>query len=986
MKTKIIYALLLFPFIIFAQERIITGNVSSVDGMPLPSVNVINRTATTGVITDFDGNYSINASQNDVLSFSYIGLKSLDVTVGASDVINVTLEEDAEALGEVVVIGYGAAQKRDLTGSITSIKSEEILKQPAMTPTQSLQGKASGVQIISSGAPGSSPIVRIRGTGTVLGGRNPIYVVDGIISERIDNINSNDIVSMDILKDASSLAIYGSRGANGVIIVTTKSGKEGKMKIDLSSYYGFKTVLKKVNMADSESFVTYSNLAYGTNRFSDNQQYDTDWFDEITRTGTVMNHNISISGGSEQVKAFFSANLFEEEGILKGNDFNRLNLRNKVDYEMSPKLTFGHTISLSLNNATPKPFSAFTNAYKQSPLVPVRYADGVFEGRYGVPFDATGAQYNNVANPVSQLNLSDEKVKELIVQGNFSAAYKILDNLIFSTSFGIETGYGKKYNFNNSLEGFLAGDPNREVADFESPNLNTLTVEKNDYYNWIYDAFLTYDNSFADLHNYKIVLGTTTEKGQSEFLKGSRNNVPNNSDLFSLNNGDPGTDVASSEKSNLKTLRSYFARASYDYDRKYLLTATIRRDGSSVFANKDKNWGNFPSFGVGWVLSRESFMENSTFINFLKLRGSWGKLGNQNIPLNQLTFNSDLGYVFGPDQNIVPGSTITAIIDENVSWEVTKELDFGIEFGFLDNRLTGELDYYNRLNENAILPISLPQAFGSAGATLTHAGEIRNKGVEFSLNWSNTVSEKLNYNFGGNITYNENELERITNQFAFEQSGGSIDNGQVTKLLREGQPIGSFFLLEVIGMDERGELIYKDLNNDDIINNDDRQFFGSDQPDMFYGMNFGVNYSNWDLNVDAYGSAGSKVYNGKKAQRFGGENIEQTIADNIFSPTNTQNQHPAPSNAVPPSSTYYLEDGDFFRINNITVGYTFPKVFNGIENIRIYALAQNPFIFQEFSGFTAELPGDGDPLKTSGIELNAYPSVKSYLFGVNINL
>ena len=298
MKTKIIYALLFLPFIIFAQERTISGKVTSSDGVPIPSVNILIKNTAKGVVTDFDGNFSIAANQNDVLVFSYIGMKPQEIVVGTANIINVVLEDSAESLEEVVIIGYGSVQKRDLTGSITSIKADDLLKQPALTAAQSLQGKASGVQIISSGAPGSSPVVRIRGTGTVLGGRNPIYVVDGIITDRIDNINSDDIVSMDILKDASSLAIYGSRGANGVIMVTTKSGKEGKIKIDVSSYYGTKTALSKVNMANAASFVNFSNIAFGYNRFSANQQYSTDWFDEITRTGSVANHNISVSGGN----------------------------------------------------------------------------------------------------------------------------------------------------------------------------------------------------------------------------------------------------------------------------------------------------------------------------------------------------------------------------------------------------------------------------------------------------------------------------------------------------------------------------------------------------------------------------------------------------------------------------------------------------------------------------------------------------------------
>ena len=990
MKTKLTLICLLLHLFYFqaqAQERILSGTVmSESDGLPLPGVNVIVKGTSTGTITDFDGKYSIGANSTDTLLFSFLGFESKEIVVGSQNSIDIVLGESASTLGEVVLVGYGSTKKQDVTGAITRIKAEELVKQPALTPTQSLQGKASGVQIIASGAPGSSPIVRIRGTGTVQAGRDPIYVVDGIITDRIDNISSEDITSIDILKDASSLAIYGTRGANGVIIVTTKSGKAGKMQIDLSSYYGIKEVLSKVDMASASEYVDFSNRAYGYERFSPNQQYDTDWFDEISRTGTVMNHNISISGGNEKITSFFSANYFEEEGILIGNDYRRLNLRAKASYNLTDKLKVDHNISLSLNRSVPKPFSAFTSAYKQSPIVPVRYVGGSFDGRYGVPFDDSGASFNNVGNPVAALELNDERQKNLILQGNVSATYDVTEYLSATSRFGIESGYGKSYTFTPNLQQFLAADPTREIIDFNSTNRNTLRVRKSDFYHWVFDAFLTFDKRFAEQHGVKLTLGTTAEEEQNDFIEGTRNNVPDDSNLFSLNNGEQGTDVVNSALSDKRRLRSYFARLNYDFDNKYLLTATIRRDGSSVFANNDDKWGNFPSVGLGWVISNEDFLSNSDVINNLKFRASWGQLGNQNIPLNVLTFNSDLGYVFGPDQVITPGSTITAIIDNNVGWEVTEEYDFGIEFAFLNNRLSGEFDYYDKLNKNAILPISLPDAFGASGITLTHAGKIRNKGLEFSLNWADKIGKDFNYHIGGNITKNDNKLEEITNPFAFEQQGGSIGNGQVTKRLREGEPLGSFYLLEVDGFDERGDFVYRDVNNDGTIDDGDRKFFGSIQPDLYFGINAGLDYKNWDFNIQGYGNTGSMVYNGKKAQRFGGENIEASLAQNIFNFDNGSNMNPAPSNEVPLSSTYFLEDGDFFRINNITLGYTLPDILPGATKIRIYGLAQNPFIFKKYTGFTPELPGNGDPLGDSaGIELSAYPSVQSYIVGVNLN-
>ncbi len=994
MKIKhslLLILFLLFQFTVYGQEVTVTGTISDSMG-PLPGASVVVKGTTTGTQTDFDGNFILdNIPSNSTLVISYLGFTTQEIPVNGQSAINVTLIEDAQALSEVVVVGYGTTRKMDVTGSITRINSEELLKQPALTPTQSLQGKASGVQIIASGAPGSSPIVRIRGTGTVLSGRDPIYVVDGTITDRIDNISSDDIMSMDILKDASSLAIYGTRGANGVIIITTKTGKIGKTKIDFSSYYGFRDVLSKVRMADGVSYSNFSNLAFGYGRFPANPTYNTNWFDEITRTGSVANYNLSISGGNETVKSFFSSNYYDEEGILLGNDYRRVTLRSNTTYTISPKLKFDNNISLSLNRAIPKPQGAFTTAYKQAPIVPVSYTDGAYIGRWGVPFDDTGAQFNNVGNPVAALALNNEKQKNLVLQGNLGVQYAITDYIKADSRFSIESGYGKSYNFTDQLASFLAGDPNRQATDFSAQEpFTTFEVAKNDYYHWVFDAFVTFDKNFDEKHDVKLVVGTTTEEQQSDAIKIRRNNVPDDSDLFSLQNGDVGSEVINNDGTQLSNkgrLRSYFARLNYDYLHKYLLTATIRRDGSSVFANNNEKWGNFPSVGLGWVISNENFLESSKTVNLLKLRGSWGQLGNQNIPLNVVTFDSNLGAVFGPGQVLEPGSTITAIIDPNVSWEVTEEYDLGLEFALLDNRLSGEVDYYDRLNKNAILPISLPDAFGASGVTLTHAGKVRNKGLEIALDWKDKIGEDFTYHIGGNFTSNNNKLEKITNPFAFEQTGGDMGNGQVTKLLREGQPLGSFFILEVLGFDERGDFVYNDINNDGVIDNNDRQFFGSIQPNSYFGVNMGFEYRRWDFNIDGYGTEGSKVYNGKKAQRFGGENVEQRVANNIFSVSNPSSQNPSPKalNDVPLSSTYFLENGDFFRINNIALGYTLPKVISGIEKIRLYAMAQNPLIFKRFTGYTPELPGDGNPLGNSGIELGVYPSVKSYLFGINVN-
>ncbi|TBW30348.1 TonB-dependent receptor [Gramella sp. KN1008] len=997
MKVKLFLACAFFMTFIsmnYAQQtKTVNGVVTDANDVPLPGAEVKVIGKEIFDVTDFDGNFTLeNVEVGDVFRVTFLGFAAQEIEVTTSSDYAVSLTEDTGQLEEVVIVGYGSQRKQDLTGSISRVSTEEITRQPASSPMQSIQGRAAGVQITPSGAPGSTPDVFIRGLGTAFGGQNPLYVVDGILTDNIDNINPNDITNIDILKDASSLAIYGNRGANGVIIVTTKKGKAGATEINIESSYGIKSELRKVKMADSRSFAIYSNEALQADgddpRFSENQEFNTDWFDEITRSGSISSNNLSITAGSEKVRTFFSAGYYEEEGILKGNDFNRLTLRSNTEFDLVERIKFSQQVSAALSDEIPKPFGAFNNAYKQTPIIPVRYPQGnEFAGKFG---SSTGI--NNVGNPVRDLFYNNQQQKNLRLQGTFTIEADIADWIDFTSRFGIETEYFRSRSFVPNLDLFLSGDPTRTVDDYsaDSPK-NTLITTKNNNYRWVLDNFVTLNHSLNDVHNFKLTLGTTVEEllgsngiMNGEYLRGVRYNVPPQSDFWFLNNGDEEPQLSSGRSGNLIRLNSYFARANYDYDSKYLLTATIRRDGSSQFQEGNK-WGNFFSVGAGWVISEEEFLLGSETISFLKLRGSFGELGNQNVPLNILTFATGLNYPFGPDESINEGGTINELIDPALSWETTEEFDIGLEFGFLENKLSGEIDYYNRLNRNAILPVELPDAFGFSGTTLTPAGQVRNEGVEIVLNWSDNIGEDFSYSIGGNLTFNNNELEKVTNQFFAENTGGSIGNGQITKKVVEGQPLGSFWLLDVTGVDENGQFIYDDVDNSGTINDADKKFFGAYTPKNFGGFNFSMNYKNWDFNLDGYGNWGNYVYNGKKANRFSNENIEQEVFDNRWTPQNPSNTEPAPFNAVPLSSDYYLEKGDFLRINNITLGYTLPlaeELF--IRNARVYFTAQNPVIAQAYSGYTPEIPGG--PLSNAGVELNAYPSTQSFILGLNLSL
>ncbi|WP_435416657.1 SusC/RagA family TonB-linked outer membrane protein [Polaribacter aestuariivivens] len=978
----------------FAQKTTIKGEVKD-EFNNIPGATVLVKETSKGTLTDFDGAFSIDVNIGQTLIISYLGYETKEVLISEDKFYSIVLKESLNTLAEVVVVGYGTQKKTVLTSSVAQIKGEELSKEPVLNPTQALQGKAAGVQIIASDAPGQASTVIIRGLGTIQGGREPLYVVDGVLTNNINNINSSDIESMNILKDAASLAIYGNRGANGVVIVTTKQGKIGKMKVNFNYYTGVRDILSRVEMANASEFVIYSNEAtlrdlqrdndpnndnILTQFFPTNQQYDTNWLNEITRLGRVADYNLSLSGGSESINAFFSVGFNEEEGILQGNEFNRLTLRSNVDYKISEKLDFSHKVGVQLANGDPQGFGLFTAAYKQAPILAVRDD----QGRFG-----SSTSYNNVANPaVDASNLfKKDKNKFFKIQGAFQMDYEVFDDLKFTSRFSIETEYGRFYSFRDRLGDFLARSPQNTESSFEggidNPAKTRLTVTHTNTYRWFLDNYFTYEKTFNDVHNFKATLGITSEENRSEFLSGTRNNVPLNNNLnFNLILGDEDdTQLSSGSLSVLDRLYSYIARVNYDYDDKYIFNASYRRDGSSKFT-KGSQFGDFFALSAGWVLTKEDFMENSLF-NTLKLRGSYGELGNQNVPFNVITTTTGSGgfYAFGPNQDLQQGTTITATIQEDLTWEVTKEFNLGVEFTLFDYKLSGEFDAYQRTNTNATLQIELPDVVGLDSFN-SHVGEVQNRGLEFSLNWSDKIGDEFNYSFGGNFSYNENELTKVTNQFFNEQIGGFINNGQYTKKIAVGQPLGSFFLYDIEGIDDTGEFVYKDVNENGIIDEGDRQFFGSSIPKFYFGLNASFDYKNFDFSVDTFANFGNMVYNGKKAQRFGNENIEKSVFNSRWTTGRPSNTTPRAFNDVPLSSTYYLESGDFFRVNNITLGYTLPeKITNMFAKVRVYASAKNPIIFKKFSGFTPELPGD--PLGGAGIELDAYPTLRSFYVGIN---
>lgn len=1000
MKYNIGYLLmLLISYQLVGQE--IKGIVKDVNGAPLNEASIFVTKTGTNTTTDAKGQFLIKALVGDELQISLINYDK--IIIAASDDMTLVMQENNQkVLDEVVIVGYGTKKKGAVTGAVVQLKSDEILKNPAQSAIQAVQGKAAGVNIVTNDEPGANPSIIIRGLGSLLGSRNPLYVIDGVEANGLNGLSSNDIATIDILKDASSLAIYGQKGANGVVIISTKKGKSGAFKITFDSYYGIKQILKKVNLADSYKFAYYNNTALGSsNYFNFNQPTDTNWLNEITTAGEVTNNAVSVSGGSEKINFYLGLSHYTEKGILSGTNYKRTNLINKNEYKITDDLKITQFVNFSAVSNSPKPLSAFTNAYKQAPIIPVRYANG----RYGVPFintatglnDIVGNRFNNVANPVAQLENTFEENKNITIFGSLNMEYKIQQNLKFNSSFGATADWSKGYSFMPNRNIWLSQNPSLNENDYavQLPNdpSNTLYKRRADFYSYNWDNYLTYKKDIGN-HTFTTVLGMSrSTNNNTEFLNGQRFNVPEKSNYWSLDFSDsnikvnPNTVVQNNRSTPIISI-AYFGRLEYDFLGKYLFTANIRREGISSFQSAQK-WGLFSSASAGWVLSKEKFLENSKLINFLKVRGGYGEVGNGNGPsYNDVTFSRNF-YSFGAPSVSLPGIFVANAIDPNLSWETMSEFDLGLDFTMLNNHLTGTFDYYNRKNENIILPVSPPFVL-SENPTFINTGTIANTGIEITLRYENKIGSHLTYFIGGNISNNSNKVAAINSPYFRNFVGsGSTNNGEFTKLVKKGEPLGSFYVFKQLGYNSDGEPVLDDMIDGVMgLTDNDRINAGSYIPKITYGSNFGITYKNIDFSVDIYGVGGNKLYNGKKAQRFGGENVEVTVLDNFYTPSNPNAINPKPSNNVPRPSTYFIEDGSFLRINNLTVGYTLTNFTKNFKNIRFYFTATNPFIFTNFSGYSPEIVGNdnANPLGRAGIELDAYPTNKTFLFGVNISL
>ncbi|MGI9549955.1 MAG: SusC/RagA family TonB-linked outer membrane protein, partial [Aurantibacter sp.] len=791
----------------FAQDDIIvTGTVSDDVGQPLPGASIVVKGTTTGTQTDFDGIYTLdNVPSDGILAISYIGFTTQEITVDGQNIINVTLQEDAQALDEVVVIGYGEMKSKDLTSAITTIKSEELEAAPVGQAMQALQGKVAGLQVVNSGGPGQSPTIRVRGIGSYDDNPNdgviaeaPLYVVDGMFFDDIDFLNSADIASISVLKDASAAAIYGVRAANGVVLIETKSGSYNqKPQITYNGYSGYQVAQNVLKVANTEQFTTLALESgsapdaqfilnamqrYGRSRINPNvPAVNTDWYNEIMRTALIQSHSINVTGGSENATYAIGANYFEQQGLLKmKNEYERFNLRSKIDFKVNDRITIGGNVVLSNATRFDAEDSAWRQAYFAVPILPV-FDPLLLSDPNVFPINYANAQdlgYRGGQNPFPTMDFSEFRNKIRNVLANFYAEIDIVpDKLAFKTAYN--------HNFETidrrevRLPFFIGNNFQREDAELLKRN---TTIS-----NQIWDNTLTYTDTFGK-HNLTVLGGASFRDESFEQLEARGLNFPlSGEEAFFLDQAQTIIEDSVRDDGRREFGLSFFGRVSYNYDNRYLLYGTYRADGTNKYQEK---WGYFPTVGLGWVVSEEAFMENNGVFDFLKLRGSWGELGNDKVPSSEGSITSTVVVTAlgdTPFSGVNTNSDFTAL-----KWEVTEEINGGISARLLDNQLSLEADYYIRDTKDAVIPVERPLIPGS---TRQNVGEIRNTGLEVALNWNKQISDDFSYSIGANLATLTNEVRDIAGAVALDAGTAEFRQRSIV-----GEPIFAFFGREVAGV------------------------------------------------------------------------------------------------------------------------------------------------------------------------------------------
>ncbi|MBQ9339345.1 MAG: TonB-dependent receptor [Paludibacteraceae bacterium] len=1048
----------IFALSLSAQTLEVNGVVLTDDSSePAVGANVVVKGTTLGTITDIDGRFSLSAKKGDIILFSYVGYKTEEVRVNGSQPLRVTLHSDSEMLEEVVAVGYGKMRKQDLTGAIASVSADELTKTPAANITTALQGRAAGVTVTNgSGQPGDNATIRIRGIGSAIAGNDPLYVVDGVITSDISFLSASDIESMQILKDASSAAIYGSRGANGVIIITTKSGSQGKANISFDAYWGIQNRWKKLplmganEMVDTklriaimkdgvdaiDAYKIYNDKGLGayiatltgsSPYFPTNFDYanqNTDWQDEVFNSNAFMhNYNLGVDGGSDKGHYALSANYFEQNGTIIGSNYKRLSLRINADWNVRKWLTIGEHLSFvtsssrrAMNNSSSPGASILSAALAMAPWDPTVYPEGSvnINGEDISGKNAASSNFKNVTNPISMVSESFPSSKPMRLLGDIYIDIKPIKQLSIRPSISMDLNMGHTRNYKNAYD----------YSVYDRATLNYLSASLSRSYSLLEETTITYADKIG-AHNFSAMIGQTWSEYNYYSISGSGANILNPVETNRYLNKTTENRTESSDSVSRTRRMSALARFFYSYDDRYMATINFRADASSVFQKNP--WGFFPSASLAWRLSQEPWLRDQEWLDNLKLRLGWGRVGND-ANLSNSTFLVTIGssnsvfygYPLGmPNdaQEMAYGAAVLTQANIDGKWETNEQWDLGIDFNFWNGNLSGTIDIFRRTTLDALLYVNAPSHVGNRYSLVKNVGNIRNDGVEFTLEHARKVGH-VSYTIGGNMSFIRNRLLKV--------NGGSPLYSGYTKT-DEGMPLGSFWGFEYEGIYQSdaevlahqwyyadkpdqigvhaGDAKYRDIDNNGIINDDDKTYIGNPFPKFTYGINLGAEFYGVDIQLFFQGVYGNQIYNALRYRTEGAGNdcslsptmsdvwvgyndlmLNAMLARGInYMDLNLENRNGTIPNPVgSPSNSYsssrFVESGSYFRLKNLQIGYTFPKQWMQkahLQRLRVYMTAANLFTATLYSGYDPEVGG--------GTDYGNYPQSRTFTFGLNAN-
>ncbi|MGW1454962.1 SusC/RagA family TonB-linked outer membrane protein [Salegentibacter agarivorans] len=989
-----------FCFGFITAQQTVTGTVSDESG-PIPGVNVIERGTSNGTTTDFDGNYSIDVSEGAVLVFSYISYQTQEIAVNDQSVIDVNLVAGSESLDDVIVVGYGTQSRAEVTGAISSIDTEEINSLPVSTAEQALQGRASGVTVINSGSPGNSPAVRIRGLASP-NNNDPLYVIDGVIAGGLGSLNPNDIENIQVLKDASTTAVYGSRGANGVVLVTTKSGTASqKAQLSLDTYTGVQFNSNRYDLLNREQYIQYAREVTDTDperltnpEYADFIDNNTDWQDEIFRTGVMKSINLGLSGGNENSNYRFSGGYLNQEGAVIETEFERFNFRSNSNFNFG-KLSFGQTLNVAFTLQNPEREdggrSIIEHAIKSAPYLSVYNPDnrGGFQG----PNSALDGQ--DAANPVRVQTLGSAENKGLTILGSLFAEYEIIDGLTFKSQAGIDY---YKYNNNNFIPSYN-DDSNGGTHQF---GFAQITKNSGTNQSLTLTNSLNYKFEVADSHNFEVLVLAEDQTIDSESLNASSQN-PITDDVEELSLNQAGLSSASSEYRRV----GYLGRLNYNFDQKYLLSGSYRQDASSRFGANNR-WGTFWSVSAGWNVAKESFMQDTDFNNF-KIRGSWGTTGNDQIGNYRYASTLVTSFIYPIGGAAVQGTTAEGLPNQNLKWEEVTMKNIGLDLGMFNNALTLSLEYYSNQSDDLLYELPLPLSLGYNVPTIaSNVGSVKTTGFEADLGYNDYEGE---FTWSANLNLGTSKNEVLSIGSLDQVQGGFFENEYLTRIA-PGEPLFHFYGLKTDGIYQNqaevdevftanpdqtavqpGDIRFLDLNGDGDITAADKTVIGNPYPTLTMGLNLSAQYKNFDVSMFIQGAYGHEIYNTNLydlegmprlfnsgvavLNRWTGEGTSNTIPRALGAPQNLN------------ASDRFIEDGSYTRLKNLNIGYTFDEDIFGesLANLRIYISGQNLITLTDYSGLDPEIGVDNvlqQGTGAIGIDRGLYPQPTSLTFGLQL--